>query len=109
MILQEALGLDKSDGRRQMRVRGPDGNWMVGTGADGFMAPRDYAMSVVRTKHADMFQGDGVGGAGASSTNGASRRNVVQIKRSDINGKAHEVAAVMAQARKDGRAVEFVD
>jgi hypothetical protein len=110
MILMRDLAIEKADGKRIVRVRGADGqSWQAGNGPDGYASPKDYALNVVRTKHADMFQGDGVGGAGASSTNGAARRNVVQIKRSDINGKAHEVAAVMAQARKDGRTVEFID
>lgn len=109
MILQEALGLDKADGKRVMRVRGPDGNWMVGTGADGFMSPRDYAMSVVRTKHADMFQGDGVGGAGATNTSGSARRNVVQIRKADLNGKGNEAIAAYNAAIKEGKTVQFID
>lgn len=110
MLLQRDLGIEKVEGKRIVRVRGADGNsWQIANTADGYASPKDYAMNVVRVKQADMFQGEGSGGAGASNTNSASRRNVVQISRSALNGKANEMQAIYERAKKEGRSVEFVD
>lgn len=110
MLLQRDLGIEKADGKRIVRVRGGDGqSWLTGNGADGYALPKDYAVNVIRTKHADMFQGDGVGGAGATNTNGSPRRNVLTFKRSDLNGKAQEFFTLQQRAKAEGKQVELID
>ena len=65
LLLREKLAIDKTNGRT-VRVRTPDNkDWMTGAGPDGFALPKDYALGVLRTQYADMFQGDGASGAGA--------------------------------------------
>lgn len=108
LLLRDKLGIDKSNGR-QVRVRTPDGkDWMPGAGPEGFALPKDYALNVLRAAQADMFQGDGASGAGASSTNGA-RRSRFTFKRDDLNGKVAEFTAMQARAAAEGQKVEIVD
>lgn len=109
LLLREKLAIDKANGRT-VRVRTPDGkDWMTGAGPDGFALPKDYALGVLRTQYADMFQGDGASGAGANSTTGAGRRSRFTFKREDLNGKIGEFTALQARAAKEGQSVEIVD
>lgn len=110
MLLQRDLGIEKVDGKRIVRVRGGDGvSWQAGNGADGYAPPKDYALNVIRAKHADMFQGDSAGGAGATNTNGSPRRNVLTFKRSDLERNAQDFYALQQRAKAEGKTVELID
>jgi len=111
LLLQQALGIDKADGKRAARVRSADGkDWQPGAGPDGYLTPKDYAMNVLRIKHADMFQGDGQSGAGAGpSGGGAGGRRVLRLSRADLKGQAGKVMAQHDKALADGLSVEWTD
>ncbi|MFY9345570.1 MAG: hypothetical protein WAT39_23975 [Planctomycetota bacterium] len=111
LLLQQKLGIDRADGKRVVRVRTPDGkDWQASASAvDGFLPPKDFALNVLRTQHADMFQGDGASGAGASSASGNGRRNKYTFARSRMKEHMDEYYAMEKQAKADGGQTVVID
>lgn len=112
LLLREQLGLDKEDGKRQVRVKDatPGGNgWMLGGNTqDGYMAPKDFALGNLRTKYADLFEGDGASGAGAQSTNSSGRRSKYTFPASKLQTSANEYYAMQKRANAEGLSVEIL-
>lgn len=107
LLLREHLGLDKADGKRQVRVKdsAKPGEWMLGNDPDGYMPAKDYALNNLRVKHADLFEGDGASGAGATSTGTVPRRAKYTFPASRLNGNASEFLAMKARAAAEGMTV----
>lgn len=109
LLLKERARIDKEEGKRAVRVYDPSTNsFMTGSGADGFLGLREFGLSMLRTQHPDMFQGDGQSGAGAGAGPGG-RRGGYTFKRSDLNGKASEFLALQARAKAEGKEVTLID
>lgn len=114
LLLREQLGLDKSDGKRVVRVKDPanPGDWLAGgNSADGYLSAKDYALNSMRSKPglSDMFEGDGAGGAGATSTGtGGGRRSKYTFPASRLQTNAAEYLALEKRAAADGLKVEIL-
>lgn len=109
LLLREKLGIDKADGKRNVRVRSADGkDWQSGASQDGFLSPKDYALNVLRTQQADMFQGDGASGAGANGSGNGGRKSKYTFPAADLNGNYSAYEALKKRAAAEGATVEFV-
>jgi hypothetical protein len=109
LLLREKVRLDKAEGKRVARPVGADGNFLPGPGPDGYMPLKDWGMNSLRTQYADLFEGDGASGAGATGTGGRVGANVLTFKRSDLNGKAGQFLELQRRAAKEGKTVEIID
>lgn len=110
LMLREKLRIDKANGKRVPRVLAPEGEgYMTGSDADGYMPVRDYALNGIRTKHADLFQGDDAQGAGARSTTGAGGQRIFKLSRSEMAKNPVQVTAQVQQALQNKMTIVDVD
>lgn len=110
LLLREAVRVDKRDGKRAMRAVGQNGEFLVSsTSEDGYVSPKEYAQTVLRTKYAHLLESESSGGAGATSSGSRRGPGTYQFKRSELATNAPAFIEMQKRAKAEGKTVELID